>query len=386
MHKSFWTLLCIVALILPNHLYGKMDDEQYVMVKDLKKSLLIYDSKQKGYVPHAYDTPLNNNAVSFILDPIENGSLYVKICAQANSALFVTQKIVATQDFPGCFILNIDSLRKEYGEEGIFVTLYNKELNLKQTEIQLVKSVALQEAIEKPAEVVEVVPRKTYPFKNFFVIGLMAILGLFAMVKRTYPKAFNEFYSISRILSLRWREDSIVASRPVSSANLLFLMLYSLVLAFIIQTLWHETGGVPSGLNLVSFESFTASFSSWMIVSMLVFVVMIIKYIIIWFTSTLLGFKDLVSFHFLDYIRISQLFLLFLLVFITLSTLSYNNLMLLNENLFVYIIGLCVLITIILLFFKLLTASTYRNVHLFSYLCTTEILPLIIGIKFFLNL
>lgn len=385
MHKLLGVLL-LLLLALPKTGFGEEIAPEHELARDLKKSLLIYDSKQKSYVPYVYGTPFHGNAASFILNTRENEGLYLNICTEGKSALFVEEDIVALQDMGKCLLLNIDSLRRTYDTEDIFLTLYQKEFNLNTATLQIVRLVDHLEANDRAADGIEIVPREFSSFKNFFIIGLLLIMAFFAMLKGAHARAFSEFYSISRIFSLRWKEDSIIAGRPVSTASFLFLVLYCLVVAFVIQAFWHETGNAPAQLNMVRFEGFSASLFSWFGLTLLVFFAMLIKLVIIWITSTLLGYKDMTSFHFFDYMRISQILLFLLLIVVTLSVLSYSSFITPSDNLLGYVFGLTVLLTVILLFFKLLSSPVYRNMHLFSYLCTTEILPLIIGIKFFLNL
>ena len=40
-------------------------------------------------------------------------------------------------------------------------------------------------------------------------------------------------------------------------------------------------------------------------------------------------------------------------------------------------------VRIVILLFKLIGETSFRKIHLISYLCTTEILPLLIGIRIF---
>ena len=323
---------------------------------------------------------------SFIINTKEYEGLYLNICTEDKSALFIEDDIVALQDLGHCLLLDIDSLRSTYDTEAIFMTLYQKELNLNTTTLQVVRGVDNPVVSDQAANEIEIVPRKFSSFNNYYIIGLLLILTFFAMLKSTHARAFSEFYSVSRTFSLRWKEDSLIAGRPVSSASFLFLLMYCLVVAFVIQAFLHETGNAIGAFGMDRYGSFAAALFSWFGLTLLVFLVMLIKLVIIWITSNLLGFKDMASFHFFDYMRISQILLFILLIAVTLSILSYNNFLTSSNNLIGYVFGFTVLLTVILLFFKLLSTPVHRNMHLISYLCTTEILPLIIGIKFFLDL
>lgn len=385
MHRHLG-LFFLLLFVLPAIGKGQESTYAYAQARDMKKSLLVYDSKQKSYVPYVYGTPFNANAASFILNTKESEGLYLDICTKGKSALFIENDIVALQNASDCLLLDIDSLRSSYGAEEIFMTLYQKELNLGTTTISIVRRTNNLMDADRSADGLEILTREFSSFKDYYIIGLLLILALFAMLKATHPRAFGEFYSISRVLSLRWKEDSIIMGKPVSGASFLFILMYCLVAAFVIQAFLHQTGSSLGQFNISAHESVTASLFSWFGLTLLVFLVMIIKLVIIWITSNLLGYKDMTSFHFFDYMRISQILLFLLLILVTLSILSYNNFLASSDLLVGYVFGFAVLLTVILLFFKLLSAPVYRNMHLISYLCTTEILPLIIGIKFFLEI
>lgn len=376
----------LLLLILPKIVQGEAAMPQYEQARDLKKSLLVYDSKQKSYVPYVYGTPFNANAASFVLNLKENEGLYLEIYTKGKSALFIENDIVALQKGEEGLLLDIDSLRRSYGAEEIFMTLYQKELNLNTSIISIVRKVENQVVNNRASDGIEILLRDFSSFKNYYIIGLMLILTLLAMLKATYSRAFGEFYNISRIFSVRWKEDSIIMGKPISGASFLFLMMYCLVVAFVTQAFLHETGSSIAQFSIGTHHSVTASLFSWFFLTLMVFLLMIIKLVVIWVASSLLGFKDMTGFHFFDYIRISQILLFLLLIVVTLSVLSYNSFLASGNNVAGYVFGITVLLTVILLFFKLLSTPTYRNMHLISYLCTTEILPLIIGIKFFLDI
>lgn len=390
MHRVLNHLIIIsVFLLLPFSLPGQ-EESAFRVVKDLKRSLLIYSNSQKSFVPHAFNAPVNAPVVSAHLSNKEFSGNRLYVCGQPGTALFIDQKIVVSQKSDTCISLDIDSLFSIYGrsgQENLFLSVYHKELEIDELQFAVIKTLSENDAtqIESDTDVIAIA-RSFSPFKNFYIVGLLLILALIAMVKVAYPKIFNEFFSLEKIFSFKWREDSFVASRAISGLNLLFLVLYSLLMAFIVVVLAHETGTMPDQFDFISFADFSSSFFSWIIVALIVYIIMIFKYIIIYISSSLLGFKDIVSYHFLDYIRISQIFMIVLLVIISFSTISFRDFITPDSMIFPYIIFTSIFLTTTLLLFKLLSSTSYRNMHLFSYLCTTEILPLIISIKFFLNL
>lgn len=391
MLRFFYTFfVALIILFLPYSLLAQ-EIQEYRVIKDLKRTLLIYSSSEKSYVPHPHNTPVRGNAISVNLDVEEFTGNTLLICGQPNTALFIDQKIVASQNKDNCITLAVDSLYEIYGDDSgkksLFISVYHKDLDIDELNFTVVKKLTDKEVAQLENEKdLSAISRSISPFRNFFVIGLFLIMAFIALIKGAYPKIFTEFYSLSKIFTFRWREDSLIANRPINTVNLLFLSVYSLLTAFIVVVLWFETDSAPQRLGFVDFSNFSSSLFSWVSIAVLVFILMILKYFFIYISSSLLGFKDLVSFHFLDFIRISQIFMILVLVVISLSAISFNDFIEPSSGIFSYLVFSVIVLTTTLLFFKLLSSTNYRNMHLFSYLCTTEILPLIISIKFFLNL
>lgn len=392
MLKFFYSLFVgLVIMVLPYTLLAQEVQESYRVIKDLKRTLLIYSASEKNYVPHPHNTPVRGNVISVNLNIEEFTGNTLFICGQPNTALFIDQKIVASQNDDKCISLAVDSLFEVYGEDSdkksLFISVYHKDLDIDELEFTIVKKLSNKEIAQLENEKeLSAISRSISPFRNFFIIGLFLIMACIAMIKGAYPKIFSEFYSVGKIFTFRWREDSLIANRPINTVNLLFLSVYSLLTAFIVVVLWFETDSAPQRLGFVDFSNFSSSFFSWISIAVLVFILMILKYFLIYVSSSLLGFKDLISFHFLDFIRISQIFMILVLVVISLSMVSFHDFIEPSSGIFSYLVFSVIVLTTTLLFFKLLSSTNYRNMHLFSYLCTTEILPLIISIKFFLNL
>src|SRR5690606_2899317 len=109
MHKvNNWLIL--VLILMPFISSGQSEK----IIHDFERSLLIYNESRQSYVPHPYNTPFRDNAASFIIDLRENSGLFLKICMQPESALFIGQQIVGVKGNDSCLLLNVDSLSQAY--------------------------------------------------------------------------------------------------------------------------------------------------------------------------------------------------------------------------------------------------------------------------------
>ena len=97
--------------------------------------------------------------------------------------------------------------------------------------------------------------------------------------------------------------------------------------------------------------------------------------------SRLFSWKDVSGFQFFNFVRALVVLVILLGVIAILFT-SFNFEV--NYNLLMKIFFGLLMIEPVLMFFKLMTRESARPFHLFSYLCATEIFPLISLIKVFL--
>ncbi|MCK5466930.1 MAG: DUF4271 domain-containing protein, partial [Cyclobacteriaceae bacterium] len=92
-----------------------------------------------------------------------------------------------------------------------------------------------------------------------------------------------------------------------------------------------------------------------------------------------------INFYFIEFLRMAMIF--YSIMFVILSYTVINKFYLVDillESL-IFIVIFFNLIRFIIIYFKFRRSITMKSLHLFSYLCTTELIPIIIGLKFFLK-
>lgn len=379
-------LSLFLFLLGAGNLYAVVTND-FTILKNLNEEWMVYDQDREGYVPHALQTPLRTNSVSFMLDLTEYNSYTFRCCVQEGTSLFIDQKIASRFDAAGCHTYSIDSLREVYEKKWIFITLYNPSLASKQLKT-LITGDRIQLLVHgsEKTDVLNIQPRESAAFKNFFILGLLLLLAIMAALYNLYPKSFREYFGIAKVFTSRLREESIIASRPVSTINTVFLAMYCALLSFLLIVVWHQLEGIPPSFRFVNLDNFTGLAFSWALFTVIVFFAIILKFLLVAAMSSLFNMKLLATVHFFDFVRISLLFMILTLGVVSLSILSFPSLNVFNGKLVLFFMLFLSFIIVLVLFLKLIRASSFRNLQLFSYLCTTEILPFLIGFKFFLNL
>lgn len=389
MHKYLcikFYILFSLSLLPCSLVVADSDPDNFETIRNLQNDWLLYDWERASYVPYILNTPFQANSLSFLLGTEENAGYSLRLCIQKGASLFIEQNIITKFNQAGCYNFSIDSIHQRYAKKKVFITIYHPLLKKELTRTHIINDLSERRSDElKDRDIIQLQARGKGIFNDFFIIGLLLISAFVAALFNLYPKTFHDFYKLDKTFSLKSRDESRLVSSPINGITLVFLFVYSVVFSFLIIVIWHQLGGVPKFLGFVNFSNLSGMGISWAIFSVLIFIAILAKYIVISAVTSLFNIKDFASIHFFDFIRMSQVFMIFILIMVSLLELSFQSYQEIGFKLVIYLAIFFSIIIVLVLFFKLLRSSTFRNIHLFSYLCTTEILPLLIGFKIFLN-
>lgn len=116
----------------------------------------------------------------------------------------------------------------------------------------------------------------------------------------------------------------------------------------------------------------------WILLALGISGVLMIKLVFLALIATLYGWEDVTGFQFFNFIR-TLILSLAIIAILSLSCFSFG----IAVNYYTLLKAGCILLIMGagLLYFKLQARTTFRSFHLFSYLCATEIFPLVILVK-----
>ena len=377
MCKVFWFWPLLLTLTI-----HAQTDSEWAPVKDLKHLWLTVDRQGENYVPYVIGEPLNYPVVGFLLDESLNNGLVLECCIQQGTSVFVNNRIVDRISKTGCKRYDLDSLIAK-NQLPVFLSFFKENLNPSQistTVLTRVQPVRDLQAQSIPSQ--QITTRSNDAFANFFVVAILMVFAYYAFLINRYPKGNRDFFNMAKAFSMTLKEEKVLAQRNMTTVATLFLVMYGSILALLIMLFWKIFDTVPDLFGFVGLSTFRACLVSWLILSFLAFCVVELKYLLIKILCSLLNVDKIAQIHFFDFMRMSLIFVGSTLV--TASVLYLTNFhgeMLFTVILYVFLALLGVRIVILL--FKLLGETSFRKVHLSSYLCTTEILPLLIGIRIF---
>ncbi len=378
----FKTVLTSILFLMLLTCFGQSPAE-LVPVQDLQKHWLTVDRSGERYVPHVAGTTLNYPVIGMLINTSAEAGLILECCFSGGTAVFINNRIVDRTNTRICRYLNIDSLAEVYADDEIFISFYADQLDPATLKTTLHAKQKIIPGKVQEDNTAQVKKRVSNDFANFYILAVLFISGFYAFLINQFPKAYRDFFNFSKAFSPSLKEEKVLAQRTTTTANALFMWGHSMVISLVILMFWKILGGIPDVFQFISLQTIKSSIISWLIFALLVFATIGLKYILIRTLCSLLNFEKIAQIHFFDFIRLSMIFASFTLIVLTIIFFIRFDYQLMPFTivLYAFIAFLVVRMGIVLL--KLIAGSTFRKIHLISYLCTTEILPLLIGIRIF---
>lgn len=350
-------------------------------IRDLSEDWLYYDQNSNEYLPLVQPDNKDISAIHFqlALPEYKNYQLYMNLPRQ--SSIWINQKLVViTQEE----LLNwpIDSLVAIWGSQNIFISIYKQDLIPSMVETLVVYERSLVAQAED-LSVIDLVFRNTENvYRNFFVLGLIFILIIYTVIINLYSRSFRTFYDISRTLSINIREEYTFKGRAFNNTNAIIIMAHSLLIAYLIMLVI----GFDPETKFVLVDELDDAIWRWLWLTVIVFFIFLVKYWMVRILGGLFDLKELVNRHYLEYLRMSKIFFALLFVILCVFYLGFEVDVDKNQQYFINFAIIFLILRVIMLFFKFMRSSSFKNFYLFAYLCSTEFLPLVIGLKFILNI
>lgn len=218
------------------------------------------------------------------------------------------------------------------------------------------------------------------PNYNAFIIFLLLIGLIYGSLRTNYTSDFQSLFRVSNFLRYSALEEGFLA-KPISSwSSILFVVAFSLSFALLIVAIHTNIQNIVIFNRLFSVSE-TDITSRILFYTLLIFAFVLVKLLFLTLMGYIFDLTPLVSLQYREFVR-SLLFMGLFLPLIMIVYLAFNTvvpqLVLLISNIAVSTI---LIVTVLRIFYTLNKKFSLRNLHLFSYICATEIIPLIILLK-----
>jgi hypothetical protein len=358
---------------------GVIGGNEYRILHDLKDTWKFYSPRDNALLPYIPENKVNTRTLFFFVEPDRFPGESLIISFPAGSSLWINDQLVRQYEKADTIQFPLDSLAMAYyGQGKLSMTLYHPSRPL--SGIFTWVGTKIETGFD-PLVINPISPRKFNESQNeFIVIGLL-IVSFYAMLLNLYPKDSRIFFNIGFVLFSSTTSDDLFKPRSITKIQFLYLLLLSGMTAFLILIFHHNIGIIALDKWLVE----TPVFISWFVIAISFFLLILLKYLLILTMSNLFNISDKVNYYFFEIIILSMIFYSGLFIILTIIGLGFSYHITTLLSYMVYLVVAFYLFRAAFMFLKIRSKTSVKNLHLFSYLCTTELLPVIIGLKYFLN-
>ena len=340
---------------------------RWFVTEDLRPTWMIFSGNQ--YVPF---NDRHEKTIYFRLDAANSQGKYLSITSEKEWSLFINGKVKGT--YRSGKILSIDSLRQEFHTADLLVAIHKEKINAKNLRTQIVSQTNAASNIEAAQ-----IPRPETYFRDFVIVGTIVLLILL-IVMNQLTKLNLSYFSVKRLFSSSEADEAQLHPRITSGSNVLYCIFCSLILSFYLNIIFHFTADRFDIAWTYASSSFSSAFWQWIKLSMIVLLVLVIKIVLVFAMSRLFALRELFGFQILNWIKILMVTFGIVNIILIVYFISRGT----NPEVYIALFWAIVFVLsawLVILFAKVARRAGHSLFHIFSYLCATEIIPLLISIK-----
>ena len=380
-YKAVCLLFCIYVFALLG--LSKQSEAQVLPLEQsntLTSEWFVYDSKSGELVPYVAVEHTSQRALHQWLSIVPSQPFPIGFSAPKGLSIFLNNRLVFKADSTASFKLDLaeraKGLKPVDGKVLLSVWHPRQQPNINSfyNDVQSIASNA--KTVQRPLTM----RVREYVNQNAFILVLLLIGLVYGWLKVNYPSDFKALYDIG-FGGRSNRLDEGFLSKPLNSwSSILFVFSFSLSLALLIAAIHTNVQYIQlfNRLFPVSEADITTKIAVY---TLAIFFFIVFKYFFLKIMAFIFGLGDVVLLQYREFVK-TLLFLGIFLPFVMLLYLSMNSyipeIILMVSNI---LVSLLLLLAVLRVFVIVNKKATVLNLHLFSYLCATEVIPLAIVLK-----
>jgi len=363
-------ILFVSSYISPTYATDKIEK----VVVDLKEQWLYYDASYNSYIAYIPAYHQEQGLIHFWLKPQQFKQYKLLLELKEDTYLYINHKLQKKYK-KGWQIISLDSLSKQTKQENIFLSFYGsvEKTIIGVPSFQKQKVVKNEEVIHK---------NSIGKFKQQITLYIIIILVAYTLTRQYDVKMLREYLQVQKFFQVQRRIDNPLFIRVFQNNNLLFLFSYCLLTGtffYLLETISGKKSTLFFFIN--TNETLQLSWFNWAIWVGALVIWTLFKYIILWLAANLLSVSKLINLHFYEYIRVSHFFYLPLTAILLILSLRVPYAIYDWYGVFKSTLIVAYTLRTIILWYNANSFGEFRKLDFFSYLCVSEIIPLMIYIK-----
>lgn len=340
-----------------------------VVVKNLDKNWFVYDESAKVLLPILEVNVRRSQSLTQRIDlsVYPNDCLTFKtskgMCFFINNQLYVRYDSIFDEVIPFSSINNLKSKVAQF-------TFFHPNKRLPYNQISIIKNNNSIDNLESTIGLRELIPleRENGPFRSLLIICLVIMMMVIAYLRISKPVILEAYYDAKKLVS-KAMPDNYVLFNSLNVHAVLVQLACSISLAVVLVSnsywLYPVSEIQMSKFDLVAnIVLFTLLFQG----------VFFVKFYVQWMICNLLGVSNYVRIHYYEFMRLVSLSSFVLLL---VNIVSWYHKWPGRPVLYYTLLVLSVLWVIRLTWISLKHLN-FRKLYFFSYICSSEIIPIIL--------
>ncbi|SFC51802.1 protein of unknown function [Flexibacter flexilis DSM 6793] len=370
--------------------FGAKAGQQPYVVRNLSADWLVFDKEYDGYVPYVLREHGIVNTANLWLYADRDSSYQLRVITQPKLCIYFDQKLYQVFDKQDTVYLSFSEIFRNKSKKS-FVTFYQPEGLRQSLSLVLVNPKQMQEAptqrqtLAKNNQDTYNLAMRKESFMEVYVIGFLVVIGLLVFVKNVLAKDFVKFIDVKALIISNMDEYNTAIRKAWTLFNLLVIVVDSLCIGFSFFVVQNEHQSQilsfsAEGLGLATNEWYFFRIPYYWLVAFLYFVS---KYLLINIIGYIFNLSKVSGIHFYEFLRTSTWASL---VIVLGTILTYIGDVLPSGIVLIWLQLLVIFFALLRVFkmtFVLNKAAGFQNLYLFSYLCATEIIPIILVSQLF---
>ncbi len=358
-------ILAFYLLVAFNTWCQAQPENQVPVLKNLQPEWMVYqDGKYEAYHNQSV------NSIYFWIQPTKHRQSVLHIHSRHFFSLYVNHQLVLQRK--GDVQVSIDSLIHAF--QTPLLCSVNSDAGLHHLQTLITDHL--------PERDLGLWKRKDSYFLDFTIMATIILVACFAIFWRTNPALTLDYLSVNKLFSFQDKDESKFTLRIASSVNLLIYLFGSFFLALTLLIAFRLAGNQFWLSQRFQLHSTAQAFGQWLWLSSIIFLLFILKLLWLALLTSLFGFRDTVNFQFFNFIRM-MLLAVSTIAFLCVTFYIFQVQQSSYFEMLIYILSGIFVAGTLITYFKLLSRMPFHFFHLFSYLCASEIIPLLVLMKVF---
>ena len=341
---------------------------------------LVYEPGATQLVPYVAGVHTGYQAIHQWLSVSQAEPFVIGFTAQKGLCLFLNNQLIFKADATAQYTLDItqhtSQLKPVAGKYLLTVWHPEHQPNVGTFRNQVPEQARVKGTDQRPFSI----RARDYVNQNAFILFMLLIGLIYGWLKTSYPADFDNIFRLGAFNRSSSLKEAFLMKPVRSWSSVLFVLAFSLTMALLIAAIHTNVQHVRlfNRLFPVSQADITTKIVFY---TFLVFMFILLKYLFLKVMGFIFGLEQVVQVQYREFIRTLLFLGMFLpavlLLYLALNT-SRPEAILLASNMAV---SLLLIFTTLRVFASVNKKVPVLNLHLFSYLCATEVIPLAIMLK-----